>query len=60
MAFSLSVRYLTKRRRWAVTSEDVPFVSCGGDRVMAWTSAPARVVAATACLGKKRTPHAHR
>ena len=28
LAFSLSVRYLTKRRRWAVTSAEVPFVSC--------------------------------
>ena len=28
LAFSLSVRYLTKRRKWAVTSAEVPFVSC--------------------------------
>ena len=30
LAFSLSVRYLTKRRKCAVTSAEVPFVSCEG------------------------------
>jgi hypothetical protein len=67
LAFSLSVRYLTKRRRWAVTSADVPFVSCA----RRWRETQARVFAATACLGppgrhrrgrrrwrvKQRTPH---
>ena len=28
LAFSISVRYLTKRRKCAVTSAEVPFVSC--------------------------------
>ena len=32
LAFSLSVRYLTKRRKCAVTSAEVPFVSCARRR----------------------------